>query len=151
MTEGFDELVDPTTGDLSPETLLALLDPLRAVYGDTTVGKPIDMYYPKLNKDKDYGNGAYGNWKIGKTFTDFAKFFGGTELTSYCDFNGCNSQKEWILQLSGSASCYDYSEFVHGAYFSGLRSSRFALESMGYSGIPRGDESGCDAYWNELV
>lgn len=151
MTEAFESLLDPTTQELSDETLIGLLDPLKAVYGDAVVGTPIDIYYPKINKDIDFGNGAYGNWKIGKTFTDFAHFFGGvTDLASYCDHNGCNAGGEWIVQLSGSASCYDYSEFVHGAYFSGQRSARFALESLGYSGI-RTDSSGCDTYWNELT
>ena len=151
MTEGFNALLDPTTQELSEATLLELLDPLRTVYGNATVGTPIDIYYPKINKDQDFGNGAYGNWKIGKSFTDFAKFFGGvTDLTNYCDHNGCNSRGEWILQLSGSASCYDYSEFVHGAFFSGQRSARHALESMGYDGINT-DSSGCDTYWNELT
>lgn len=149
MTEAFLELVDADTQELSASTLDSLLDPLRAAYGPEVVGDPIDVYYPKLNKDVDFGYGAYSAWKIGKTFTDFAKFFGGiSELTGYCEHNGCNADDEWVLHLSGSASCYDYSEFVHGGYFSGQRSARHVLASLGYD--VKSGNSGCDAYWNEL-
>ncbi|CAB9498514.1 Polyamine oxidase 1 [Seminavis robusta] len=149
MTEGFLALIDPVTEELSHATLDSLLDPLRAVYGNETVGAPLDVYYPKINKDVDFGNGAYGAWQIGKSFTDFAKFYGGIDvLTNYCDHNGCNSAGEWILQMSGSASCYDHSEFVHGALFAGQRSARFALESLGYD--VKTDTSECDKWWNEL-
>jgi len=150
MTEAFLELLDPVTQDLSADTLSALLDPLRLVYGSDTVGSPIDVFYPKLNKDVDFGFGAYGNWKIGKSFTDFAHFFGGIPvLTRPCDHNGCNNQGEWIVHLSGSASCYDHSEFVHGGFFSGQRSARFVLDDLGYNNIDASDTD-CGEYWNEL-
>ena len=150
MTEAFEELIDPNTKELSDETLLELLEPLRIVYGSETVGTPLDMYYPKINLDADYGYGAYSYWKIGYSFTDFAKFVGGVEdLTPYCEHNGCNSNGDWVLFISGSATCYRWSEYVHGGYYAGQRSARFVLESMGYD--VQGSNNQCDIWWNELA
>lgn len=150
MTEAFNALIDPTTKQLTAATLDSLLDPLRDAYGSDTVGTPIATYYPKLNLDADFGYGAYANWRIGKTFQTFARYFGGIpNLHNDCDHNGCNAQNEWILHLSGAATCYAQAEFVHGAYFAGQRSARFALDSMGIDGIDT-TISECDMYWEEL-
>ena len=134
MHASFEELKDPTTNELTPETLDYLLGPLRLVYGAEVVGTPIDVYYNALQLDKDYGYGAYGYWQIGRTFRDFASFFGGVEvLHSRCErHNGCNRNGEWILHISGSASCFMESEFVHGGYMAGERSARFVLDTLGY-------------------
>ena len=86
---------------------------------------------------------------VGKTFTTFARYFGGLDiLAPNCDHNGCNSQNEWILLLSGSATCYEHAEFVHGGYFAGERSARFALASLGMD--VETDESPCDFSFVEL-
>jgi hypothetical protein len=147
MTEAFEALIDPVTKELSSATLDALLDPLRIAYGSENVGTPLDIYYPKLNLDADYGYGAYAYWKIGKTFTDFAKFFGGIEiLTPFCDHNGCNQNDDWVLHLSGSATCFRYAELVHGGYYSGIRSAKFVLESLGYENIDAAGND-CDIFW----
>ena len=150
MTEGFDELKDTVTQDLSQETLLALLDPVRTVYGSDNVPAPVDVYYPKLNKDPDTGFGAYANWKVGKSFTDFARFFGGVEdVVPYCEHNGCNSNGEWTMMLSGSATCFDWSEFVHGAFFSGEKAAYLTLQELGYDVKFKG--SPCDIDWEWLA
>ncbi|CAB9523216.1 Polyamine oxidase [Seminavis robusta] len=149
MTEAFEALIDSTTLELSAATLDSLLDPLRSAYGTSTVGTPIATYYPKLNLDRDFGYGAYGNWQVGRTFSEFARFFGGVdEFSSRCDHNGCNSLGEWIVQFSGSASCYEHSEFVHGAFFAGQRSARFAMDSLGKD-VDTG-KSECDVSFSEF-
>lgn len=150
MTEAFLALLDSSTQELSATTLNSLLDPLRLAYGTNTVGTPIATYYPKLNKDADFGYGAYANWKIGKSFTDFAKYFGGiNNLAAVCDHNGCNSQGDWILHFSGAASCFEHAEFVHGAFYSGQRSARWVLNSLGVEGVNT-DNSECDVSWSEF-
>ena len=143
MTEAFDELVDPVTKDLTNATLLSLLDPLRATYGAANVPTPTNMYYPKLNKDVDFGYGAYANWKTGATFTQFAHMYGGVEdVVPYCDHNGCNSNGEWTMMISGSATCYNHAEYVHGAYFSGEKAANNVLRELGYD-VPN-QMSPCD-------
>jgi len=144
MTEAFNALIDPVTQDLEEATLLALLEPLRKAYGAEAVGTPIDIHYPKMNKDRDWGYGGYANWKIGSSFTQFAHMYGGVEdLVPYCEHNGCNANGEWTMMISGSATCYNWAEFVHGAYFAGEKAARNVLRELGYD-VPT-VESPCDA------
>ena len=145
MTEAFENLIDPDTLELSQDTLLSLLDPLRLVYGSEAVGTPIDIYTTGLNKDADFGFGAYANWKKGYTFDDFARFFGIQQLTGYCRHNGCNAQGDWILHFSGAAVCYEHAETVAGAYMSGERSANYVLRELGFN--VNADNSPCDASW----
>ena len=102
-----------------------------------------------LNKDRDFGYGAYANWKIGKTFTDFAHFFGGIEdIVPYCQHNGCNVLNEWTMLLSGSATCYDHAEYTHGAFFAGDKAAKNVLRELGYDIKP--EVSPCDIDWKWL-
>jgi len=64
------------TATLSNGQLLDLLEPLRHAYPDT-FAEPIHMYYPPINKDRDFGFGAYGDWKVGFTPWDYYRFYGG--------------------------------------------------------------------------
>ena len=149
MSEAFDKLIDPRTKELTNTTLLELLEPLRTAYGADVVGEPLDIYYPKLNLDEDFGFGAYANWKVGKSFTDFAHFFGGVEdVVTYCQHNGCNMLNEWTMILSGSATCYDHAEYTHGAYFSGEKAANIVLRELGYD--IRDEVSPCDIDWKWL-
>jgi Flavin containing amine oxidoreductase len=151
MTEAFLDLIDEDTKSLSDDTLLSLLEPLRVAYGNESVGTPIAMYYPKINLDPNFGYGAYANWKIGSTLVNFANYFGGVpNLVNKCDHNGCNADRDWIVHLSGSASCYEHAEYVHGAYFAGQRSARFVLDSLGVEGVET-DNSECDVSFPEVI
>lgn len=133
MTEAFEELIDPVTQDLTDATLLALLDPLRISYGAENVPQPTNMYYNALNKDRDFGFGAYANWKPGFTFTQFGHMYGGMgDVVPYCDHNGCNSNGEWTMMISGSATCYNHAEYVHGAYWAGEKAANNVLRELGY-------------------
>ncbi|CAB9521878.1 Polyamine oxidase 1 [Seminavis robusta] len=146
MTEAFNELKHSETNQLTDETLLALLEPLRITYGAATVGTPLAMYYTQNNNNVDFGYGSYANWKIGKTFTDYAHFFGGIpNVVNHCDHNGCSDSGDWVLHFSGAATCYVYAEFVHGAYWAGERDANYVLESLGYN--VKTDKSPCDEDW----
>ncbi|CAB9522006.1 Polyamine oxidase [Seminavis robusta] len=150
MTEAFDELKDPITEDLTNATLNMLLDPLRTAYGEANVPEPLQVYYPKLNKDRDFGYGAYANWKTGFTFKQYAHMYGGVDgVVDYCEHNGCNSMGDWTMILSGSHTCYDQAEFTHGAYFAGEKAANQVLRELGYTGV---DESlsPCDIDWHWL-
>lgn len=153
VKEAFEELMEktgPQKGELSDATIMELLDPLRTAYGSANVPDPVAFYYPKQNLDPDFGYGSYANWQIGKTLTEFAKFFGGVELlTPYCDHNGCDSDDEWIMHFSGAATCYAESENLHGAFYSGQRSALNVLRTLGIPGIAL-DQTPCDQFWRFL-
>lgn len=147
MTEEFLALLDPVNQELSEDTLMGLLEPLRRTYGDLV--QPVDKYYTKLHQSQDFGFGAYSHWKIGYGFRDYAHFFGGIEeFVPFCNHNGCNSRNEWVLHISGSASCYAYQEYVHGAYYSGQRTADNILRSQGED-IPFNNE--CDQYFPGMM
>jgi Flavin containing amine oxidoreductase len=131
--------------NLTDETISALLDPLRLVYGADVVGTPIATYATELHTDANMGYGAYANWRLGYSFTDYAHFYGVEQLVPYCDHNGCNSLQEWILLFSGSHTCYEHAETVHGAFFAGQRSANYALSGLGYPVETAG--SRCDESW----
>lgn len=144
MTEAFEDLIQGQRR-LTDEQFDSLLEPLRRVYGDN-VTAPIDIYMTELHADSNVGFGAYSNWQIGYTFNQYAQFYGGVEeLTPYCDHNGCNELQEWVLHLSGSASCYDSSETVQGALYSGQRSANYVLRELGYDVDGAGGI--CDQHW----
>ncbi|CAB9510333.1 Flavin containing amine oxidoreductase [Seminavis robusta] len=151
MTEAFEELLQQGGQRNLPEsTIDSLLDPLRLVYGADVVGTPIATYVNNVHTDVSFGFGAYSSWEIGYTFTQFGQFYGGIDsLTAYCEHNGCNSLQEWILHFSGSHTCFDQSETVHGAMFAGQRSANFVLSELGYNVDT--DKSPCDVDWGWLA
>jgi Flavin containing amine oxidoreductase len=118
---------------------------LRLVYGADVVGTPVATYATELHTDANMGYGAYANWRVGYSFTDYAHFYGVEQMVPYCDHNGCNSLQEWILLFSGSHTCFEHSETVHGAYFAGQRSANYALSGLGYP--VETDDSRCDESW----
>jgi hypothetical protein len=120
-----------------------LLDPLRRVYGDQVVNDNLlDSKYHKWNEDENF-YGSYSNWQPGSDLVDYFKFYGGIFYSSgkfidTCGHNGCNSEKEWILHISGTASCIELWELVKGAIAAGKRSAHYVLNDIGCGG------SGCD-------
>jgi len=171
-TPEFDKLVggraNRNTATLSPQQLRDLLEPLRRAYPNFV--EPVDSYYPPINTDRDFGYGAYSDWKVGYTPWDYYRFFGGgsdnyylatagplqgddDEVYEGCTHNGCNSKGEWILYLSGAASCLEYYEFVYGGDYAGESAASYAMQSLGYPleadwydkcyhGIAKGEEGG---------
>ena len=92
--------------------------------------------------DRLSGYGSYTSWQVGYDPWDYFAFFGDLNATNDyiqapCEHNGCNGDPddkstEWILHLSGSASCLQYWEFINGAWLAGWSSSNRVLESLGY-------------------
>ena len=132
-TESYEVVMDQTTKTLTDDTLLELLEPLRLAYGEDTVGTPIAMGATEHKTDVDFGFGSYSHWQIGFDLQDYAQYYGGVDaVTGFCEHNGCNEGKEWILHISGACSCYAGYESVHGAYWAGERSANHVLASLGY-------------------
>lgn len=118
--------------ELTDTQLQKLLDPLRRVFGSAVVDNNfMSVFYPKHNLNVDYGYGSYSNWVPGYSQTDYFKFYG-VGTAKNCEHNGCNEFGEWILHISGTCSCYEHWEFVHGAYYSGKRSANLVLHDLGY-------------------
>lgn len=125
-----------------------LLKPLEAAYSETFQA-PVDMDHTDYHSSPDTGFGAYSNWQAGYDPWDYYKFFGGENATNYyveapCDHNGCNGDpsdenSEWILYLSGAASCLNFWELVHGAWYAGEAAANYALQSMGKTEEEMGD------------
>ena len=98
------------------------------------------MIYSKYHADKNFGYGSYSYWETGYSPSDYFKFWGAYDFGDYisksCDHNGCNGKPnkpntEWILYLSGAASCLDLWELVNGAWGSGEMSAYLMMESLG--------------------
>jgi polyamine oxidase len=156
----FQALLDETGLDeISEEQLTGkLLDPLRRVFGAAVVDDNLmidSIYYPKQNLDANHGLGSYANWAPEKStgggyysLDDYFKFYG-VGPVGYCEHNGCNKvdpydpDAEWILHISGTCSCYAYWEFVHGAYWGGVRSANLVLYELKH--IDEVPKSECDA------
>lgn len=128
--------------NISTELLGTLMEPLQLAYTDV-YEPPIHYYHNSWHSDVRTGYKAYADWKVGYTPWDYYAFYGGVNDTHYyiqadCEHNGCNGEPddnatEWILYMSGSASCLEYWENVHGAYYAGEVSANYMLESLNYT------------------
>jgi monoamine oxidase len=122
-----------------------LLEPLRRVYGCDVVDNSLqETYFNRYDLDPAAGYGAYSSYQAGYTIKDFYEFYGGLSPTGYVQGEGHNSFGEWIVHISGAASCLEYMEYVDGAFYSGQRSARYVLKSLGLSTIEVGTE--CENY-----
>jgi hypothetical protein len=114
-----------------------LLDPLRTVYGQNVVNNAVvDTYLARWDREPATGYGAFSYFKAGYTVDDYYKFYGGAP--AYYKLGkgeGVNKAGQWVVHLGGSASCFNYYELVDGAYYSGKRSARFVLRSLGYKNV----------------
>jgi len=123
---------------LPTRKLMNLLKPLKVVFGDK-YKKPIKTIYNRFHGDRDFGFGAYSHWDKGYSPYDYFKFWGGYDFGDYinpCNHNGCNGRPnkpntEWILYLSGAASCLELYEWVHGAWYAGEMAAYLMMESLG--------------------
>ena len=145
MTENFRDLVGVENDRkkyVPKEVWDQLLEPLRIVYGDN-YSEPIRMHHNTWHSNINTGYGSLSSWAIGYDPWDYFAFFGGENSTNYfldapCEHNGCNgdpddSDTEYILTLSGSASCWSFWESVWGAWYSGEGAANNMLVSLGYS------------------
>jgi hypothetical protein len=140
VTEAFEKLlaeqVANGTGNgtvLTAQQIDNLLNPLRKVFpGRQILQSDYVYFYPDLNLRDSFGNGAYSNWKVGKSIGSYYKYYGGGPAKR-CMHNGCDQNNVWRLHISGTASCFNEWEFVHGAYFAGQRSAKYVLAEMNYS------------------
>ena len=134
-TESFDALLAEGNGEFLTEPQIdALLTPLRRVFPEAKTTQFVDYvsYYPDLNLRGNFGFGAFSNWEVGKTLRDYYEYYGGGPLIERCQHNGCDENTDaWRLHISGTGSCYEQWEFVHGAYFAGQRSANYVLAEMG--------------------
>jgi Flavin containing amine oxidoreductase len=118
---------------LSATQIDQLLNPLRQIFHDRAI-LPTDYkyYYPDWNLRDNAGNGAYSDWQIGYNLRQYYAFYGGGPIEP-CEHNGCDANRKWRLHMSGTGSCLEEFEYVHGAYFSGQRSANYVLAEMGKS------------------
>jgi Flavin containing amine oxidoreductase len=132
-TQAFNKIL--ATGDgqhLSADQLDTLLNPLRQIFHEQSITRSdYKTFYPDLNLRDDFGRGAFSDWKIGTTVRQFYEFYGGGGLIEPCEHNGCDSSRKWRLHISGTGSCLEEFEFIHGAYFAGQRSALNVLAEMG--------------------
>lgn len=115
-----------------------LLDPLRIVYGIDIVNDSYeDIYMTRWDLDPSSGYAAYSSFTSGYTYNQSTLFFGGWNGNDFVEGVGYNNNanNEWIVHISGAASCFNYNEQVDGAYYSGIRSARYVLFSLGYTNI----------------
>ena len=134
VTEALEEL-SPNGAALTATQLDTILDRLRLAFPEDedkmTMGT-YQTFVPDLVNRESFGFGSYGTLRPGTTLTDdFYPFFGGGILPQYCKHNGCDSNGNWRLHISGSASCYEHYELVDGALYSGERSANYVLFDMG--------------------
>lgn len=113
-------------------TTYDLLEPLRIVYGHEVVNNAYkDVVISRWDLDPAAGFGAYASFMSGYTLDQYYSFWGGYRThQGYMKGEGYNQYNEWIVHLSGSASCFEYNEQVDGAYCSGQRSARNVLRSF---------------------
>ena len=152
ITESYLNLVDDD-GTLSESTLKSFLYPLALIFANYE--EPLDMHYFAWNNNEYSGHGSYASWEVQpvKTWTEnmesYFYFFGG--WGSYYHnvpdgwYNATNGYQgdEWVLHLSGSASCFNHWELLEGAYYSGLRSANYILHEFGLIDL-NSTESPCD-------
>jgi len=123
---------------INKRKLRSLLKPLKILFGDK-YENPKKMIYSDYHSNKDYGYGAFSYWKKGVSPTNYFNFWGRYDFGDYirkCRHNGCNGppknkDTEWILYLSGAASCLDWFETMDGAWHSGEISAKLMMESLG--------------------
>ena len=152
ITESYLNLVDDD-GTLSESTLKSFLYPLALIFANYE--EPLDMHYFAWNNNEYSGHGSYASWEVQpvKTWTEnmesYFYFFGGWGSYYhnvpdgwYKATNGYQGD-EWVLHLSGSASCFNHWELLQGAYYSGLRSANYILHEFGLIDL-NSTESPCD-------
>jgi hypothetical protein len=109
-----------------------LLEPLRVVYGQALVDTSFEeSYLVRHDLDPATGYGAFSGIQAGFTVADYYNYYGGNSPDGFVQGEGYNSLGEWIVHISGAASCYEYHELVDGAFLAGQRSARFVLKSLG--------------------
>jgi monoamine oxidase len=108
-----------------------LLDPLRDVYGNNTVNVAYqDVIMARWDLDPSSGYGAYASFRAGYNFDQYYALWGGRSHDGFTQGAGYNAVGQWIVHLSGAASCFEYNEQIDGAYYSGIRSARNVLKSF---------------------
>jgi hypothetical protein len=114
-----------------------LLKPLRNVYGTKVVNREIvTTYLSRWDQEPTTGYGSFSSFKAGYTLEDYYKFFGGAPPEyEYGNGEGVNKAGEWVVHIGGAASCFEYYEYVDGAYYAGQRSAGFVLQSLGYENV----------------
>ena len=125
--EGMETMVSKqlTTSDL--------LEPFRKVYGASVVNSELtETLFPRFDLDPTTGFGAFSYFASGYTLNQYYSFWGGGNGTGFVKGEGYNDSGEWIVHLSGSASCFAFYEYIDGAFHSGARSARNVLRSLGY-------------------
>jgi hypothetical protein len=140
----FQSLVGPenlTVEEIPQEKLEDMLQPFRLSYPET-FQDPVSIYYNKWHADPLTGYNAYTDWEVGFDPYDYYAFYGAKNETFYifapCEHNGCNGEPEenateWILYLSGAASCLEFYELAHGAYYAGEVAANNVMESLNYT------------------
>jgi hypothetical protein len=118
---------------LSATQIDRLANPLRQIFPERPI-LPTDYkyYYPDWNLREHTGFGAYSDFQIGYNLRQYYAFYGGGPIEP-CEHNGCDANRKWRLHMSGTGSCIDNFEYVHGAYYSGQRSAKYVLAEMGKS------------------
>jgi Flavin containing amine oxidoreductase len=116
---------------LSAAQIDHLANPLRQIFPERPI-LPTDYkyYYPDWNLREHSGFGAYSDFQIGYNLRQYYAFYGGGPIEP-CEHNGCDANRKWRLHMSGTGSCIDNFEYVHGAYYSGQRSAKYVLAEMG--------------------
>jgi len=99
-------------------------------------------------QEESKGFGAYASWEVGGRVQNFYEFFGGGPIDR-CAHNGCDASGVWRLHISGSGSCAEHYEYVHGAYFSGVRSVRYIAAEMAGKGDDIGLYFQCDDFFRQ--
>jgi hypothetical protein len=160
MTEAFQGLLGKTgLTKLTEDQLIDLLDPLRQAYGED-----VDTYLIAEGPSKPFHTiwssiphfrGAFNNMKPKKTIKEYFEFYGGIfdgsdKFIGPCEHNGCNGKNEWILHISGTASCLEDWEWVRGAINAGKRSGHYVLNDIGCGGSGSGIEfeSSCEDFFS---
>lgn len=155
ITKSYLDLVEED-GTLSESTLNSFLQPLAQIFG-SNFSEPLDMYYFPWNNNENSGHGSYANWPVqpNKTWTEnveaYFNFFGGwgshyhnVPSGWYNAINGYQGD-EWVLHLSGSASCFEHWELLEGAYYAGSRSANYILYDFGLIDL-NSTESPCEDF-----
>jgi Flavin containing amine oxidoreductase len=115
-------------------TEIDLLEPLKVVYGTDIVTNAYEsVISSRWDLDPASGYGAYSNYRSGYTYDQAKLFWGGYDGSNndaLIKGEGHNNLNEWIVHLTGAASCEVYNEQTDGAYFAGKRSARHVLRSI---------------------
>lgn len=108
----------------------SLLDPLRAIYGNSFVAPLKSHYFPW--DEYEYSFGSYENWLPGGTRADFETFIAPVQNAG-----------ENVVYISGSATCERHWAYVHGALLAGERTAKMVLKDLGVPNIVT-NNSMCD-------